>query len=237
MTNAELIQEIEDQRNLMVAVSTGGPQIKTVNSQYAERRHRIRLALRIRDIDDPNPHGDLWAWYGKYSSDLPSWASRRDFLGEMYQPLIDLLIDRSSGESGRIFEEPTGWTAIDRDLSRIREALAAAQTERDYQAIGLHCRDLLITLGQEVYDPTQHEAVDGTAPSETDAKRMIEAYISSELPGRSNAEVRRHAKASFDLANALQHRRTADFRTAAMCAESTAGVVNLIAIISGRRDP
>ena len=54
---------------------------------------------------------------------------------------------------------------------------------------------------------------------------------------RSNAIARRHAKASLDLANELQHQRTAAFRKAALCAEATASVVNIIAILSGVRDP
>lgn len=66
---------------------------------------------------------------------------------------------------------------------------------------------------------------------------MLEAYISSELAGGSNEELRKHARAAFDLANALQHRRTATFRDAALCAEATTSIVNLIAIVSGKRDP
>ncbi len=66
---------------------------------------------------------------------------------------------------------------------------------------------------------------------------MLEAYITVELAGGSNEEARRHVKASFALANSIQHRRTATFRDAALCAEATTSVINCIAIISGRRDP
>jgi len=66
---------------------------------------------------------------------------------------------------------------------------------------------------------------------------MLSAYFLAELPGEGNEAARRHAKAALDLANALQHRRTATFRDAAMCAEATTSVINLVAIISGRRDP
>jgi hypothetical protein len=66
---------------------------------------------------------------------------------------------------------------------------------------------------------------------------MLEAYIAVELAGGANEEARRHVKSALDFANALQHRRTATFREAALCVESTAAVVNFIAIIAGRRDP
>ena len=65
MTDDELTAEVENQRNLMIAVATGGPHIQEVNEQYIERRARIAAELRRRDIDDPNPHADLWAWYGR----------------------------------------------------------------------------------------------------------------------------------------------------------------------------
>jgi hypothetical protein len=57
-----------------------------------------------------------------------------------------------------------------------------------------------------------------------------------ELAGGINEAARRHAKATLDVANDLQHRRTATFRDAALCAEATTSVINLVAIISGRRN-
>jgi hypothetical protein len=72
-------------------------------------------------------------------------------------------------------------------------------------------------------------------PSATDAKRMLEAIFSVELKGSSNDEARAHARAAVNLALALQHKRTPDFRTAALCAEGTWSVVNMLAILAGRR--
>ena len=86
------------------------------------------------------------------------------------------------------------------------------------------------------YDSEKHFTEDGTQPSETDAKRMLNAYIWTELAGGPNEGVRRHAKAALTLANDLQHHRTATRRQAALCAEASTSVVNLLAIISGRRD-
>lgn len=99
------------------------------------------------------------------------------------------------------------------------------------------CREALISLAQEVYDRLRHPSEDEINPSATDFKRMLGAYIAVEFGGGANKIVRTHARAAFDLANELQHSRTADFRSAALCAEATAGVINVIAIASGRRDP
>ncbi len=135
-----------------------------------------------------------------------------------------------------IFEEPTGWPKVDRQLSEIRLRLLEADTEERYQAVGHLCREALISLAQAVYVRERHPPLDDVEPSRTDAKRMLDAYIAVELAGGTNATARKHAKAAFDLANELQHDRTATFRDAAFCAEATVSVVRLAAIISGRRE-
>jgi hypothetical protein len=115
--------------------------------------------------------------------------------------------------------------------------LAAAQTEEQFQSIGLLCREVLISLAQAVYISGRHPPIDEITPSDTDARRMLEAYIVVELASGPNEKARAHARAALKLALALQHRRTADFRQGAMCMEATATVINVIAIVSGRRDP
>ncbi|HYL84422.1 MAG TPA: hypothetical protein VE263_09315 [Candidatus Angelobacter sp.] len=237
MTDDELIAEVENQRNLMIAVATGGPRIQDVNEQYIERRARIAAELRRRNIDDPNPHGDLWAWYGRWSAgDMPGWASRRVHVSRMYQPMIDRIRAGPSGTRAELFEEPTGWPRVDRGIYEVRRRLEQAETEEQFQAVGLLCREVLISLAQVVYDPERHPSEDGVPPSDTDAKRMLDSYIAVELLGGPNEGARRHAKAALQLANDLQHHRTANRREAALCAEATTSVVNIVAIISGRRD-
>ena len=237
MTDDELIAEIEAQRSLMVTVATGGPRIQEVNQQYVERHDRISADLRRRGLEDQNPHGDLWAWYGRWSSgDMPTWASRRAHLSEMYQPLIDQVRIGPSATGAELFQEPTGWPRVDRSIYELRRRLEQAVAEEQFQAVGLLCRETLISVAQVVYDPQRHSSTEGVVPSETDAKRMLDSYIAVELAGGPNEGVRRHAKAALALANGLLHHRTADYRQAALCAEATTSVVNLIAIISGRRD-
>jgi len=134
-----------------------------------------------------------------------------------------------------VFEEPTGWQKVDRQAQEMRSRLDEAGTEEQFQSVGLLCREVLITVAQEVYDPARHPDIDEKTPSDTDSKRMLEAIFELELKGSSNEEARAHAKAAVRLALALQHKRLADFRTAALCAEGTLSVVNMLAIIAGRR--
>lgn len=131
----------------------------------------------------------------------------------------------------------TGWAKVDRGLEEIQRRLEEATIEEQFQAVALLCREALISLAQAVYDAARHGTIDGKEASSTDAKRMLEAFIAAELPGKPNEEARAHAKAAVQLAVALQHDRAADFRAAAVCVEATAFLARLIAIIAGKRDP
>jgi hypothetical protein len=189
-------------------------------------------------IDDPNTFADLWAWYGKWSGgDLPTYQSRRKYIADLYQPLLDYLKVYKQARGAEPVHLPTGWARVDRSIDAIRARLETARNEEEFQTVGLLCRETLISLAQAVFDPSVHQPSDGASPSETDANRMLEAYFASMLEGSSNEAARKHVKAALTLANELQHRRTATFRNAALCAEATRTVVNIVAITSGKRDP
>lgn len=233
MTDKELLQAIDKLRNTMVAVATGGPRINDVNDQFQRTYALVASALARREIDNPLPYGNLWDWYGRWSSgDMPTYQSRRVFVGELFNPLVNRI------QTGRVEEfEPTGWARVDRTVGELRDRLASATSEEQFQAVGLLCREALISLAQAVYVAEMHPPLDGVAPSATDGKRMLEAYIAVELGGGGNEEARKHARSALELALKLQHKRTAAFRDSAICVETTTSVVNIIAIVSGRRDP
>jgi hypothetical protein len=133
-----------------------------------------------------------------------------------------------------VVDEKDEWAKVDTSIEEARKQLEKASIEEQFQAIGLICRETLISLAQIIYVPERHDSLHGDLPSKTDAKKMIEAYLSVELEGGSNEAYRKYAKAAFDLANDLQHRRNATYRDAAQCVEATAAVVKLLALISGR---
>jgi len=133
--------------------------------------------------------------------------------------------------------EATGWDAVDERITSARKQLLAAQRSEQFQAVGLICREILIALAQSVFDPRRHRATDGVDVSGTDAKRMLNAYLETELPGSTNEEARRLTRAAVDFANAVQHRPAATWSKAALSLESTASVVSIIAVVAGRKGP
>ena len=234
----DLLRQLDRLRNILIAVATGGPRINEVNAEYKAHYSQLTEQLVERGIQNPVPYPDLWDWYGKWSSgDLPTYQSRREYISGLFGPLVIRLREGPSPRGAEVFPEPTGWPRIDRTLGDARTRLESASTEEHFQTVGLLCREVLITLAQTVFDPERHPPLDDVKIGKTDAKRMLDSYLAVELAGGSNAIARRHAKASLDLANELQHERTAAFRKAALCAEATASVVNIVAILSGVRDP
>jgi len=127
MTDEQLIAELEAQRDLMVSVSTGGPRIQSVNRQYVERRTRILAELRPRRLDDPNPHADLWAWHGRWSSgDMADYKSRRTYVASLYNPLVDRIRSGTGAMGAELFDEPTGWPRVDRGVEETEFELVCA---------------------------------------------------------------------------------------------------------------
>jgi len=230
----ELAAELITQRDLMVSVATGGPRINDVNDYYRARRRRLARLLAEKGLGDPNPHEDLWDWYNHWNQHYNSYAERRAYIASLFDPLISRVT--SSTPTMVPAREPTGWERVDRTVDKARARFDSADSEEDFQSIGLLCREVLISLGQAVYEPASHPTIDGVDPSSTDAKRMLEAFLGAVVPGDSNESVRRHAKAALALALDLQHRRTATQRQAAICLEATSSTVNIVAILSGTRD-
>ena len=233
-----LSAELDWLSQTLIAVATGGPRIASVNAEYQQRCAAFSEQLRTRELQIPILFDDLWRWYSKWSGGgLPTYQSRRDYVHDLVAPLRQRLNDNDSWAPTVAFEGPTGWALVDRQMQSVRRKLSSAATEEDFQSVGLVCRETLISVAQAVFDPDLHTAPDGQRISDTDTKGMLDAYLSVALRGRSNEAARKYAKAAVDLANGLQHRRSATFRGAAMCAEATASVVGFIAAVAGRRSP
>jgi hypothetical protein len=223
------LAELLIHRAMMIDVATGGARIQDVDDYYRAREARIRKALPP-NVSYDNPHEDLWDWYRYWSANLSQYKDRRLYIRQLFGSAIEAISMRPSLPSEE--REPTGWERVDRALTKVRNQLNAASAEEDFQAVGLLCREILISLAQAVYDPMLHEPVDGVKPSETDANRMLEAYIAHVFPGASYKEVRAHARASLALALNLQHRRTATRQLASLCIEATASTAAVISIIA-----
>lgn len=229
----DVLTLVEHLQDIMTTVATGKLKIQDADAEYKKEYLRLDEWLDKLGMSNPNPYKGLWDWYkGWKQNNLQTYLSRRTFIGEMYQTLLDT-ISRSAEESALLVYTPTGWDRVDRAVYEIKQRLATARNEEQFQAIGMIGRETIITIAQQVYNRQIHKTEDGVDPSETDAKRMLDAFLIGELQGASNERTRKFAKSAVDMANHLTHDRTATKRDAEMCLISVTAVASLMKTISG----
>lgn len=123
--------------------------------------------------------------------------------------------------------ELTGWERVDRSIEEMNTRLKMADTEEKYQAIGMLGRETLISIAQQVFEKNKHISRDGVGISPTDAKRMLDAYISYELKNEPERIVK-YVKSAVDMCNQLTHDRNATKRAAGICVLAVSSIANLI---------
>lgn len=231
ISKKDLENKIEYLRNVMVSVATGGQRIQDVEKEYSQIYNHVAISLKKIDVENPNPFKSLWDWYGKWRNDFPKYQERRDYIRKMYEPVVSLF---SENEDSRIVDikiDLSDWDKIKRNIIEIKKREAQAVVEEQYQAVGMLCREVIISLAQAVYISEKHISLDGVEISKTDAKRMLDAYIAVTLAGKESEELRSYAKVTNKLANVLTHKRTATKQEMLLCTSATLALINLIGVL------
>lgn len=235
-TKPLLINDIDIIKNILINVATGKLQIQDNNVEYKAKYNRIKQALDKIQVDNKNSFSDLWSWYSFWKDDsnkLKTYASRRKYIGDLFEPLLSLISQAEENNQMDVLVDLKGWEKVKKSVELIKKAMLEAQLIEHFQTIGLLCRETIISLAQYIYIEEKHNIEKIVKVSETDAKRMLDGFISVELSGGSNEDFRRYAKASLDLANKLTHKRTATYKEASLCSISTFSLINLIGAING----
>lgn len=143
-----VIRLLEKEREILIAVGTGEIKIKGTqeNEHYKEKHAYICGILKSLCLDHINPYDDLWSWYNDYNTrELKTYKSRRIFIRDMYEPLLATIRNSDESSTKSFHYETTGWNKIDESVVRMKEVLDEAQHTADYQAVGMHGREVLIS--------------------------------------------------------------------------------------------
>lgn len=132
--------------------------------------------------------------------------------------------------------EPTLWEKVDRQVASMRKQLARAESEEGYQAVGHLGREVMISLAQAVIDRVEVIGEHGKPPSETDAGRLLDAYIGKTLPGRGNEALRGAVRGVVKATSAVLHDRSATPKDASLIAELVSASVHLMHILATMPD-
>ena len=128
------------------------------------------------------------------------------------------------------------WYKVEGNLRSARRSFQTAQTIEDFQAIGIQCRETILSLAEAI---TEYQTPGEKHPiSNQTTDSIFEKLFNEIFKDSSKDQFRAYAKSCLKLANALQHERTATYLQANLCVEATAHLVGLIdAIITTEDSP
>lgn len=151
----DLIAILERTRDIMVAVSTGGPRIDDLNPQYRQLYDRADKNLRKLGIAHSNHFADLWDWHGRWSSgDLPSYRSRREYLAGIFGPLLKQVREHTTGHVARA-PEPTGQFNLELGLQVMKDALRGGDPDAFLEFSTLESRLIENIRNERQYGSTE----------------------------------------------------------------------------------
>jgi hypothetical protein len=104
----DLREKIQQIKEIMIAVATGGPRIQDKEADYMDLYLDIDGKIRYLqsngiDIANPNQFRSLWDWYGYWSSTLPRYQNRRDYVQQLYNDVvipIETVLDQRKSNPG-----------------------------------------------------------------------------------------------------------------------------------------
>jgi len=227
-----VIKKLNEESELLTKSCTGQTKINNVNTQYQDIHMDLVNILKQLCIEHVNPFKSLWEWYGYYNkNNLSSYQSRRDFIKQMYDPLINIINDSDDSITQMTQYIPTGWKKVDETALRMKEVLINPSITTDYQAVGLFGRDCLLSLALVVIEKDKHPSIDDTNIQSEDAKRMLVDYIQHCQNQNVNSNAIKIAKESVKLSNRLTHNRTATSIEAELCYSAVISTIDIIRIL------
>lgn len=205
----------------------------------------IRLAVRALERTSaraghpfslPFRDHDAWRsyWIRKGASGAGGWQARRNLLADLFdEPYARLMAAQDRALESTLAEPVTphatlGWAEVDTEVGELRRHFRTATTPQDYRAVGNDCVHITEALSRQVYDHAHHTPEGEAEPSTDKTKLRLDRYVAERLPGPENAEVRKFARATIELAQAVKHGRTPTRTEAGILADGVILLANIL---------
>lgn len=185
---------------------------------------------------DP-PFRDFKSFYNHWlrNDGHGSWQARRDILDEIFEPLHRTLDEREAASISSTLaavispRRVTGWPRVDEEISELRRHFESATTAQDYSNVGNDCVSTLEALAEVAYNHDRHGREGEGEPPVAKTKDRLDRFVETELTGPGNAEMRKLARATIEVAQAVKHRRETTTRTdAGIAADSVILLANML---------
>lgn len=173
-------------------------------------------------------------WIRKGASGPGGWQARRDLLGDLFDsPYATMMSMQDRALDSTLMEAASehdrlGWPEIDTEVGELRRHFRTARTPQDYRAVGNDCVHLAEALSRKVYIHEQHTPPGEDEPAVAKTKVRLDRYIEARLPGPENAEMRKFARATIELAQAVKHRGAPTRTEAGVVADAVIALANML---------
>ena len=119
--------------------------------------------------------------------------------------------------------------ALFRKLKNIASLIDVAKEIEDFQAIGVQCREILIELGNTIYQPEMSGVEE--QPKASNFKKKAELFAAFYLSGSEYSDYRiwinKLSESTWDYTNKITHSQTATFYEASTCVTLTTSLVSV----------
>jgi len=129
--------------------------------------------------------------------------------------------------------ETLGWPAVDTEVGELRRHFHSARTPQDYRAVGNDCVHIMEALSRQVYDHARHTPAGEEEPPVASTKTRLDRYVRARLPGSASAEIRKFARATIELAQAVKHRGTPTRTEAGVLSDAVILLANMLRRLEG----
>lgn len=196
----------------------------------------LKATLKRLGIDFAPPFRDFSTFYGYWirKGASGSWQARRNLLEELFEPLHRQLLDLEDRHVTATLADAIsprsklGWQRVDTEIAALRQHFAGARSAQDYRNVGNDCVAVTEALSAQTYDAKVHLRDGEDEPRVDQTKSRLDRVVEDALPGKENAEIRKLARATIELAQKTKHSPTTSRRAAGIAADAVILLANML---------
>ncbi|MCZ4553690.1 hypothetical protein [Gordonia rubripertincta] len=203
----QLKELVERQANIIVSTGTGKGAFDDFDADYQKMDREVSAQFKRLGLAPPFPWRSLWEWHGYYAQELPTYASRRLFVGKLKRKALDELDAQTNSlavhDPAEDQSDPT-WEGIDARIAGLINEYKNAQDKDAWQDVGRRSREILIDLGKLIADPKMVPRGQ-EPPKGADARAWFDRLLDHHANGRDRSELRGLMRKTWDLAQKVTH--------------------------------
>lgn len=177
-TSDKVSADVERIKEIMAEVATGNTQIQDINVEYKDIYKELNSYCLLNNLNNPNPHTDLWEFYAYWKENLPSYASRRDYIIKLYRDFgspkiseksLSVVFDKYFDDIENIIKPYN--KKVSKHLATIKQLLQP--DDPNYESIAQLLRTIVILLADNLCKFPKTKYMDLDCSGKSEKNRLI----------------------------------------------------------------